>query len=336
MKIFFSWSGHLSKKVAKFFKPWLIEKIFPGENVEIFISEEDIEYGSEWYTRIKNELISCNLAVIFLTPDNMNAPWLNFEAGAIAIGEETRPLITFLIDVPINTIKSPLKNYQCFNLSLEATKKLISNIKSIGNFHGPAENHLDAILDKEFKNLVNGIEKIKQDLDSTYISAEIKIFPEHITEIRKNKIFIGTPMASVRDEIYKKLRGDALELKRLLEEECGFEDVYYPGGVVNGIDWDGQEKAILNDFKLLKESEHYVFIYPKKVTSSILMEMGYAIALSKNTLIFTHSRKSLPYMLQQSDKAIPNIRIYEYKSFKEILRIVKANGPALFTRKGDC
>ena len=86
---------------------------------------------------------------------------------------------------------------------------------------------------------------------------------------------------------------------------------------------------------MLKESEHYVFILPKKVASSILMEIGYAIALSKNTLIFTHGRKSLPYMLQQADKAIPNIRIYEYKEFKEVLSLVKGNGMSLFTRKED-
>lgn len=336
MKIFFSWSGHLSKQVAKFVKPWLIDYIFPGEAVEIFISEEDIEYGSEWYTRIKHELESCDLAVIFLTPDNMNAPWLNFEAGAIAIGEDQRPVVTFLVDVPTAEIKSPLKNYQCFDIAYETTKKLILDIKAKGGLHVPAENHLEVILDKEFDNLVQGIEKIKNELDRTYISADIKIFPEHITELKKNKIFIGSPMASVKEETYGSIRKDVLDLKKVLENDCGFEDVYYPGQDLNGIDWDGQEKAILNDFKLLKESEHYVFIFPKKVTSSILMEMGYAIALSKNTLIFTHGRRSLPYMLQQADKAISSIRIYIYKDFSEVINLVKANGQALFTRKGDC
>lgn len=334
MKIFFSWSGHLSKRVAKFVKPWLTDSIFPGEKIEIFISEEDIEYGSEWYTRIKNELTSCDLAVIFLTPGNTNAPWLNFEAGAIAIGEETRPVITFLIDVPVRAIQSPLKSYQCFEISYESTKKLVSNIKAKGGFHVPAETHIDTILAKEFDRLRDAIEKIKEELNSKYISAEIKIFPEHITELKRDKIFIGSPMASVREDTYESIRKDALALKSVLEG-CGFEDVYYPGEVIQGIDWDGQEKAILNDFKLLKESEHYVFIFPKKVTSSILMEMGYAIALSKNTLIFTHSRKSLPYMLQQADKAIPNIRIYEYKDFSEILKLAKANGQSLFTRRGE-
>lgn len=236
----------------------------------------------------------------------------------------------------MGTIKSPLKNYQCFDISYETTKKLIINIKNKGGFRGPAETHIDVILDKEFNNLIAGIEKIKEDLDRKYISSEISIFPEHITELKKNKIFIGSPMASVKEDTYETIRKDALELKRVLEEECGFEDVYYPGQSVRGIDWDGQEKAILNDFKLLKESEHYVFLFPRKVTSSILMEMGYAIALSKNTLIFTHGRKSLPYMLQEADKAIPSIRIYEYKDFSEVIKRVKANGKTLFTRQGDC
>lgn len=334
MKIFFSWSGHLSKRVAKLLKPWLKDIIFPGITLEIFISEEDIEYGSEWYSKIKANIKHCDLAIIFLTPENMNASWLNFEAGAIAIGEENRPLITFLIDVPIEAIKSPLKQYQCFNISFESTRKLIENIRTIGKLTGPANEHIDPILDKHLPKLLQDIEKTKIELDRKYISAEISIFPEHITELKKNKIFIGSPMASVREETYEDIRKDVLELKAALINDCGFNDVYYPGEVIVGIDWDGQEKAILNDFKCLKESEHYIFVFPKKVTSSILMEMGYAIALSKNTLIFTHGRKSLPYMLQQADKAIPNIRIYEYREFSEVIKLVKANGKSLLTREG--
>lgn len=317
------------------FKSWLKENVFPDSELDIFISEEDIAYGSEWYKKIKERLIDCDLAVIFLTPDNMNASWLNFEAGAIVIGDDKRSVITFLIDVPIEAIKSPLKHYQCFDISHETIRKLIIDIREKAGFGSPADAHVELIVEKHYDKLYKSIQSAKEELDRKYMDASITIFPEHITSIKKNKIFIGSPMASVKEDTYEDIRKDVLKLKKVLIDECGFQDVYYPGEVIKGIDWEGQEKAILNDFKTLKESEHYVFVYPKKVTSSILMEMGYAIALSKNTLIFTQSRKSLPYMLQQADKAIPSIRIYEYKEFSEILSLVKGNGESLFTRKGN-
>ncbi len=336
MKIFFSWSGQLSKKIAKILKPWIEEDIFPSENIDVFISDEDIQYGAEWYQDVKRNLIECDLAIIFLTPENMNAPWLNFEAGAIAIGENNSPVIAFLIDVPSQNIKSPLKQYQCLDINNETINKLVCDIKQIGNFKTPSLEHIDVILEKSYASLKSSILEAKEQLSKGYVHEPIVVFPKHISAVKKDKIFIGSPMASVKETTYESIRKDALRLKSALIKYCDFDDVYYPGENITGQNYfDGQEKAILNDFKLLKESEHYIFIYPKKVTSSILMEMGYAIALSKNTLIFTNGRKSLPYMLQQADKAIPNIRIYEYRSFDEVISLIQGNGITLFSRKSD-
>ena len=332
MRIFFSWSGQPSEDVARFVKPWLMNNIFQEQEIEIFISKEDIELGSEWYSRVRDELVSCDLAVIFLTANNVNTPWLNFEAGAVAVGEQRRPVITFLIDVSVDNIKSPLKNYQPINASYENIKKLILDIKSQGNFNGPADGHIDVILDIEYKNLLKGMAEIKKKYDDVFIEASTKIFPENVTMLKKNKIFIASPMASVGEEAYAKIRKDVLELKRTLEEECGFDNVYYPGQDLEGVNWDGIEDATRYDFEQLKESEHYILIFPERATSSILVEVGYAIALSKNILIFTNGRDLLPYMLKKADKAIKkNVRIYEYVNFSEIVNCVIKDKQSLFT-----
>jgi hypothetical protein len=48
------------------------------------MSQDDIETGSGWLARIKNELEATSYGIICLTPQNLDAPWLHFEAGALS------------------------------------------------------------------------------------------------------------------------------------------------------------------------------------------------------------------------------------------------------------
>lgn len=81
MKVFISWSGERSKKVALIFHEWLPQVI---QSLEPFASSEDIEKGSRWNTDIAQELKESTFGLICVTKDNLSAPWLNFEAGALS------------------------------------------------------------------------------------------------------------------------------------------------------------------------------------------------------------------------------------------------------------
>jgi hypothetical protein len=337
MDIFFSWSGHFSKKVAQIIKTWLIEEIFPDAKLSIFISEEDIEFGSEWYDKIREKLLECKIGFVFLTQENVNAPWLYFEAGAIAIGENHRSLIVCLTDLDKSSIKSPLKHYYSLCLSKESLKKLVLEIKEKLNINSSADKHLNLVIDNSYDELKNQIESSKQIVDSNYYKAPENTFPEHIKKIKKGKVFIGAPMASIDEKNYIELREICLTIQSILSSFNGISEVYYPGNQIHGqSEFDGETVAIIKDFKMLKESEFYLFIYPQKVVTSVLCEMGYAIATMKNTVIFVkRNRKSLPYMLKQADKAISNLKIYEFDRLNDVVDIVKKNGNALFDSKID-
>lgn len=49
-----------------------------------FVSDADIEAGARGLDDIKDELDGTRFAIVVVTRDNQNAPWLNFEAGAIS------------------------------------------------------------------------------------------------------------------------------------------------------------------------------------------------------------------------------------------------------------
>jgi len=117
---------------------------------------------------------------------------------------------------------------------------------------------------------------------------------------------------------------------------AGAKEVYCPcEEIQNRGQFDGYKRAILMDFKILKESEHYVFIYPAPINGSILVEMGYAIALSKNTTIFTRKIDYLPFMLKMANIAIPNLEIYEYENVAQIIEIIQKEGDAFLKRRAQ-
>lgn len=110
MKIFISWSGGTSKAVAEVFRNWLPCVI---QNVDPYISSGDIEKGSQWLVSISAELNASNFGIICLTPSNIKAPWVNFEAGALSKVIDRSNVCPFLFGMkPSNVRDSPFTNFQ--------------------------------------------------------------------------------------------------------------------------------------------------------------------------------------------------------------------------------
>ena len=78
-KIFLCWSGDRSKEVARILKN-SIGQIITGTEA---VWSEDIPSGKEWFPAIIEKTRSCEAAVICFTPENLDSPWMHFEAGAI-------------------------------------------------------------------------------------------------------------------------------------------------------------------------------------------------------------------------------------------------------------
>ena len=80
MKIFISWSGKLSQSIAKELSEWLPSII---QSIEVFYSPDDIKKGENWDSKLTNELQNSNFGIVCLKPENVQAPWINFEAGSL-------------------------------------------------------------------------------------------------------------------------------------------------------------------------------------------------------------------------------------------------------------
>lgn len=81
MKVFLSWSGDRSHYVAKALRDWLPLVL---QFCEPWLSDRDIAAGDRWSEKIAKELEARNVGIIVLTRDNIRAPWVLFEAGALS------------------------------------------------------------------------------------------------------------------------------------------------------------------------------------------------------------------------------------------------------------
>lgn len=64
MKVFISWSGDTSHRVAKIFRDWLPSVI---QSVSPYVSSEDIDKGSRWSTDIADELDESTYGILCVT-----------------------------------------------------------------------------------------------------------------------------------------------------------------------------------------------------------------------------------------------------------------------------
>lgn len=159
MKIFLSWSGETSHKVALVLREWLPSVI---QSIQPYVSSEDIDKGARWSSDIAKELEKSKFGIICITKENINAPWINFEAGALSKTIEKTYVCPFLFGVKKSEISntSPLLQFQSTIYQYEDVQKLLLSINSAND----SEKLEDARLIKAFEiwwpNLQKGLDAI--------------------------------------------------------------------------------------------------------------------------------------------------------------------------------
>jgi hypothetical protein len=108
MKVFISWSGELSGRVALLFQSWIGDVL---QGVETWISKNDLEKGSMWIGDISTQLSKTGIGVLCLTRDNLGAPWILFEAGALSKGIPGGRICPLLIDIGHADVTPPLSQF---------------------------------------------------------------------------------------------------------------------------------------------------------------------------------------------------------------------------------
>lgn len=156
-KVFISWGGNLSKRLAEEIKKWLPSVL---QFVKPYFTPDDIEKGARWESNIAQELSSSNIGIICLTKDNINRPWILFEAGALSKNLEKSNVCTILFNVDSSEITGPLTCFQATKFDEADFKKLIKTINNTGGESKLEPAVLDEVFNMWWPRLKERIEQI--------------------------------------------------------------------------------------------------------------------------------------------------------------------------------
>jgi hypothetical protein len=96
MRVFISWSGTRSKRLAVHLHDWLGAVV---QRAEPWLSDRDLEAGQRWNEEISAKLKDTHFGILCLTRENLAAPWLLFEAGALAKAIDSARVVPVLLGV---------------------------------------------------------------------------------------------------------------------------------------------------------------------------------------------------------------------------------------------
>jgi hypothetical protein len=122
-KILLCWSKRRSKSIAEAWArllPLVIKDIQP-------IVSTEFQKGKDWPVLLRRDLTESRAGIVFLTPENVDAPWIHFEAGALATAVQSDGgIFTYIYGFDPGQLNGPLGSYQSTIATRDDTRKTIA------------------------------------------------------------------------------------------------------------------------------------------------------------------------------------------------------------------
>lgn len=310
-KVFVSWSGAASEAAAKALKK-AIEAVF--NNVEAWVSSEDIKLGEEWFGKLTGALAESRFAIVCLTRRNLASGWVMFETGAVAgTFRDKAKVVPVLLEGDTSDLVDPLKRFNGTAFTEDGMRRLFESI----NQHVDAPLTDDAVRDvfrKQWKPLKKAVD------------AALRAEPKY-------DVFLSVPMAAfATDAQYQAFRADALKVVSGLRERCKLRVYCALEKIVTTKKFETGGAAAQADLAALADSANLVMIYPARMPTSALFEAGFALARGLPCRFFVRDQSNednrLPYLMGKLPEAYSNVSIIdhtEWTSFDDIVERLAEN-----------
>lgn len=239
MKVFISWSGTISHRVAVVLRDWLPSVI---QSIEPYVSSEDIDKGARWSTDIAGELHASTYGLICLTKDNIAAPWINFEAGALGKSIDKGRVSPFLFRIKRSEVEGPILQFQSTVFEQDDVLKLLKSINDACGVEGLEASRLVKSFGVWWPQLERQLNEIPSDEVGPVAPAEDAVEPaasevsrvlEEILELtRNNHKLLRSPDALLpADYVQHVLRKPSRRDEIGSIEIRGFEGQIHPGAI---------------------------------------------------------------------------------------------------------
>ncbi len=145
------------------------------------------------------------------------------------------------------------------------------------------------------------------------------------------EIFISFPIAGVKD---KKEREEVNDFANKLEKELnkiGYRRIFNASlHFSSNHDHQPPKIACETDFDALDKSKNFLLLYPDKIPTSALIELGYALGGQKKITICSTSIHNLPFLARGLSEAYQNVSFLEYESDEHLIDMLVENHSSYF------
>ncbi|WP_079129069.1 TIR domain-containing protein [Streptomyces qaidamensis] len=159
MKVFLSWSGERSKKMAEALKAWLPDVL---QAIQPWISSQDISKGSRGLRDVAGELAESQFGIVCVTAGNQTSPWVNFEAGALSKQMDESLVVPLLLDIKAAQLTGPLAQFQATeSASKEDMHQLMRDINAALGDSAISSDRLGRAFERNWPDLDTQLEGIR-------------------------------------------------------------------------------------------------------------------------------------------------------------------------------
>ena len=165
MKVFISWSGNQSKDIAEAIRAWMPSVL---QTVKPYFTPNDINKGKRWSTHIADELDNSSVGVFCITRENLNSPWIMFEAGAISKTVDASLVCPILFGLGNADISGPLTQFQTTLFNKLDMYALVKTINESNTDNVLADDVLRGVFDAFWPKLETRVNEIlANDISNT-------------------------------------------------------------------------------------------------------------------------------------------------------------------------
>lgn len=179
LNVFLSWSGTRSRMLAKELSRWLPRVIQASKP---WMSDEYILKGERWSSKIGDSLGNHDIGIVCVTPENVEAKWLLFEAGALSKALDHARVCPVLLGMRPSEFDGPLSMFQATVFERSDMFKLVSSLNAKLEENRVNEDVLEDAFDRCWPGLESKVAQITSaeiEADSTTLPSTIKVFAKY-------------------------------------------------------------------------------------------------------------------------------------------------------------
>jgi hypothetical protein len=183
LRVFISWSGERSRRLALALQDWIPYLIHSIRREDLWVSDWDLEAGRPWASTLGEVLAETRIGMICLTHENRRAPWIHFEAGALAKQLDDAKVIPVLYGMQPDDLEgSPLAQFQAVQLNKHDLLKMMRSLNSELGMNRVADDVLKRSLDlnwPEFESRLRELDELRIDDMEEALPGVIEVFSRH-------------------------------------------------------------------------------------------------------------------------------------------------------------